>query len=1009
MASDERAANTEEGRPEREPGRPAPQDLVECRVCGELIARESQVCVHCGAPFPYAQCPACGSRKITVEEQAGSGVFNWLLCIGSVLFACYKFADFYLLLENDRIFDHWKLAIAIIWLVSGILWATRLNKKQMRMVCGACNKKPGAASASLNNNEDPAVSGSGDPSEPVPAAMPQVPPAMTQRNATKKCPACAETIKAAAVKCRYCGNEFDPARVAWENAEETREQCKAALSELLDEYAVPEAVSARLSEEVSRVASEEDAQKVYDGIAFSRETYQSKKDIEQCQAAMADFLDNYSIPDVDSSRLLDEVADVSSHNDTQRISNEISSLKEKYVSKADTQRHRELMAEVFETHLIPSSMATSFLRKMEQTSLSIDMNALLDELVILKSTYAKVDSKKDVEDKLSNLIENYRIPEKETNEIKALLDSAILVKEIEEINERIDHDKNNYISESDRAGLQNQLKSTRRFFCISGQTCETILKRISSIHFGIERKMIADELASYRVIGNLRHLKAIMALSAGFVIAVAAWWAVSVQLRHLSDMKKYKEAGDKSVKEQDYFEARESYNMALANEASVYLPFYETVERNKYVASIKQTLASQDFQNGLSGLMKYGGEWIEKERYPFVVKYKDLIKTVDETMSSFEASPNLKEYKTLLASYSEMQKMSAKHEYLQSYMSPASIARSAEAVKKRFLASALPEFNALLAEGDSLYQQGRYDDSINVLTHAKELAKQYEIGNSQVDQILINANNARKAEETARATIAKKRSDLSSALDNAQSMLARGMYEQLVPFCTATIEKVDGTLLQKDEQYRQLAEKLNSIQAAARQKDQDEKKRLAEKMQKEKAAAVKEKTPDVEMEKIEKLRADGDLWARRQSFAKAEQSYNAALALVRKSANRNDSGYREKEKVILASLGKLKTSLEPLNEKRSRPEENQKPAVQVNKDKVRSRQIEMISRLCREAESLASLHEYSLAAENYRLALDIIHNSENRNDGEYAHFEREINLGLNRVSSEGPRHSYKPR
>jgi|GEM_PF-2776939 len=57
-----------------------------------------------------------------------------------------------------------------------------------------------------------------DPSEAPPS---QVPPVFSAAAAAaeKICPACAETIKLAALKCRFCGHQFDPGQVAREVAD----------------------------------------------------------------------------------------------------------------------------------------------------------------------------------------------------------------------------------------------------------------------------------------------------------------------------------------------------------------------------------------------------------------------------------------------------------------------------------------------------------------------------------------------------------------------------------------------------------------------------------------------------------------------------------------------------------------------------------------------------------------------------------------------------------------------
>lgn len=41
----------------------------------------------------------------------------------------------------------------------------------------------------------------------------------SQKMDTKKCPVCAEIIKLEAIKCRFCGEKFDPTEVARQNAD----------------------------------------------------------------------------------------------------------------------------------------------------------------------------------------------------------------------------------------------------------------------------------------------------------------------------------------------------------------------------------------------------------------------------------------------------------------------------------------------------------------------------------------------------------------------------------------------------------------------------------------------------------------------------------------------------------------------------------------------------------------------------------------------------------------------
>ena len=55
------------------------------------------------------------------------------------------------------------------------------------------------------------------PKGPQAAAVPPPPgspPPSAAASAEKICPACAETIKLAALKCRFCGHQFDPDQVA---------------------------------------------------------------------------------------------------------------------------------------------------------------------------------------------------------------------------------------------------------------------------------------------------------------------------------------------------------------------------------------------------------------------------------------------------------------------------------------------------------------------------------------------------------------------------------------------------------------------------------------------------------------------------------------------------------------------------------------------------------------------------------------------------------------------------
>jgi hypothetical protein len=49
---------------------------------------------------------------------------------------------------------------------------------------------------------------------PFVAPIPAAPPVFSLNEVTKKCPFCAETVKIEALKCRFCGEIFDPEDVA---------------------------------------------------------------------------------------------------------------------------------------------------------------------------------------------------------------------------------------------------------------------------------------------------------------------------------------------------------------------------------------------------------------------------------------------------------------------------------------------------------------------------------------------------------------------------------------------------------------------------------------------------------------------------------------------------------------------------------------------------------------------------------------------------------------------------
>jgi len=98
-----------------------------------------------------------------------------------------------------------ELVLWFFFIVPGIIYSV-WRRSKVPMVCPSCNKEtmipldsPTAKKMVAESTEPSPVTQKGE---------------ITVDAETKKCPACAEAIKLEAIKCRFCGEEFDSEEVA---------------------------------------------------------------------------------------------------------------------------------------------------------------------------------------------------------------------------------------------------------------------------------------------------------------------------------------------------------------------------------------------------------------------------------------------------------------------------------------------------------------------------------------------------------------------------------------------------------------------------------------------------------------------------------------------------------------------------------------------------------------------------------------------------------------------------